>query len=139
MPGPQRLRLVQRFAAAVAAGLARAAIGTETDGSITCPAAINGLVGLKPTVGLVSRTHIVPISHSAGHRRPDDHHGRGRRQDPDRHRRLDPADAATKEADAHKTDYAKGLNKDALKGVTLAWRGSTPAIRPRPTRCSSRR
>jgi amidase len=50
--------------AAVAAGLAPAAIGTETDGSITCPAAINGLVGLKPTVGLVSRTHIVPISHS---------------------------------------------------------------------------
>ncbi|OYW25341.1 MAG: amidase, partial [Caulobacter sp. 12-67-6] len=39
--------------AAVAAGLAWAAIGTETDGSITCPAAINGLVGLKPTVGLV--------------------------------------------------------------------------------------
>ena len=50
--------------AAVAAGLVRLAIGTETDGSITCPAAINGIVGLKPTVGLVSRTHIVPISHS---------------------------------------------------------------------------
>ena len=51
-------------AAAVAAGLAPAAIGTETDGSITCPAAINGIVGFKPTVGLVSRTHIVPISRS---------------------------------------------------------------------------
>ena len=50
--------------AAVAAGLVRMAIGTETDGSVTCPAAINGIVGLKPTVGLVSRTHIVPISHS---------------------------------------------------------------------------
>ena len=50
--------------AAVAAGLVRFAIGTETDGSVTCPAAINGIVGLKPTVGLVSRTHIVPISHS---------------------------------------------------------------------------
>ena len=50
--------------AAVAAGIVRFAIGTETDGSITCPAAINGIVGLKPTVGLVSRTHIVPISHS---------------------------------------------------------------------------
>src|SRR5690606_8312199 len=50
--------------AAVAAGLTRMAIGTETDGSITCPAAINGIVGLKPTVGLVSRTHIVPISES---------------------------------------------------------------------------
>ena len=50
--------------AAVAAGLVRLAIGTETDGSVTCPASINGIVGLKPTVGLVSRTHIVPISHS---------------------------------------------------------------------------
>ena len=40
------------------------AVGTETDGSVTCPAALNGIVGLKPTVGLVSRTHIVPISHS---------------------------------------------------------------------------
>ena len=50
--------------AAVAAGLVRFAIGTETDGSVTCPASINGIVGLKPTVGLVSRTHIVPISHS---------------------------------------------------------------------------
>ena len=50
--------------AAVAAGIVRLAIGTETDGSVTCPAAVNGIVGLKPTVGLVSRTHIVPISHS---------------------------------------------------------------------------
>src|SRR5205085_3787961 len=50
--------------AAVAAGLVRLAIGSETDGSVTCPASINGIVGLKPTVGLVSRTHIVPISHS---------------------------------------------------------------------------
>ena len=50
--------------AAVAAGMVTAAIGTETDGSITCPASLNGIVGLKPTVGLVSRTHIVPISHS---------------------------------------------------------------------------
>lgn len=49
-------------AAAVAAGLVVAAIGTETDGSITCPAAMNGVVGMKPTVGLVSRAGIVPIS-----------------------------------------------------------------------------
>ncbi len=51
-------------AAAVAASLAAASVGTETDGSITCPASMTGLVGLKPTVGLVSRTHIVPISPS---------------------------------------------------------------------------
>ena len=106
--------------AAVAAGLAPAAIGTETDGSITCPAAINGLVGLKPTVGLVSRTHIVPISHS------QDTAGPMTRTVTDAALVLtaiagsDSADPATKEADARKTDYAKGLSKDALKGVTLA-------------------
>lgn len=50
--------------AAVAAGLASAALGTETDGSVTCPAAVNGIVGFKPTVGLLSRSGIVPISAS---------------------------------------------------------------------------
>jgi amidase len=50
--------------AAVAAGLAPLAVGTETDGSIVCPAALNGVVGIKPTVGLVDGTGIVPISHS---------------------------------------------------------------------------
>jgi amidase len=50
--------------AAVAAGLAPLAIGTETDGSITCPAAFNGCVGIKPTVGLVPTDGVVPISHS---------------------------------------------------------------------------
>ena len=49
---------------AVAASLAAAAVGTETDGSIICPASVTGLVGIKPTVGLVSRNGIIPISHS---------------------------------------------------------------------------
>ncbi|HET6969786.1 MAG TPA: amidase family protein, partial [Phenylobacterium sp.] len=48
--------------AAVAAGLTALAIGTETNGSVTCPASLNGIVGLKPTLGLVSRTYVVPIS-----------------------------------------------------------------------------
>ena len=48
--------------AGVAAGLAPLAIGTETDGSILCPAGLNGVVGLKPTVGLVSRAGIVPVA-----------------------------------------------------------------------------
>jgi amidase len=48
--------------AAIAASLAAIGVGTETDGSIICPASVNGLVGLKPTVGLVSRTGIIPIS-----------------------------------------------------------------------------
>jgi amidase len=50
--------------AAIAAGLAPLAIGTETDGSIVCPASVNGVVGLKPTVGVVPTTHVVPISAS---------------------------------------------------------------------------
>jgi amidase len=50
--------------AAVAAGLAPLAVGTETDGSIVCPASVNGVVGLKPTVGNVSTTYVVPISDS---------------------------------------------------------------------------
>ena len=51
-------------AAAVAASLCAAAVGTETDGSIVSPSSVNGIVGLKPTVGLVSRSGIIPISHT---------------------------------------------------------------------------
>jgi len=51
-------------AVAVAAGLVTVAIGTETNGSISCPASVNGVVGIKPTVGLVSRSGIIPISYS---------------------------------------------------------------------------
>jgi amidase len=51
-------------ASAIAASLAAAGVGTETDGSIICPASVTGLVGLKPTIGLVSRSGIIPISSS---------------------------------------------------------------------------
>ena len=47
-----------------ATGLVSVAIGTETNGSISCPASVNGVVGIKPTLGLVSRSGIIPISHS---------------------------------------------------------------------------
>ncbi len=50
--------------AAIAANLAAIGIGTETDGSIVCPASICGIVGLKPTVGLISRSGVIPIAHS---------------------------------------------------------------------------
>lgn len=105
--------------AAIAAGFAPAAIGTETDGSITCPAAANGLVGLKPTVGLVSRTGVVPISHV------QDTAGPMTLTVTDAAAILsviagsDPADPATAEADARRTDYVKALNPDALKGAKL--------------------
>lgn len=49
---------------AVSANLCAVAVGTETDGSIICPSSVNGIVGVKPTVGLVSRTGVVPISHT---------------------------------------------------------------------------
>jgi amidase len=49
---------------AVSANLCAAAVGTETDGSIVCPSSVNGVVGIKPTVGLASRAGIVPISHT---------------------------------------------------------------------------
>lgn len=105
--------------AAIAAGMAWAAIGTETDGSITCPASVNGIVGFKPTVGLVSRTHVVPISAS------QDTAGPMARTVADAALLLnaiagsDPDDAATAEADAHKTDYTEGLATASLKGKRI--------------------
>jgi amidase len=105
--------------AAIAAGLAWAAIGTETDGSITCPASVNGIVGFKPTVGLVSRTHVIPISAS------QDTPGPMTRTVADAALLLnaiagsDPADPATAEADARKADYTAGLADASLAGVRI--------------------
>lgn len=102
--------------AAVAAGLAAAAIGTETDGSIVCPASINGVVGIKPTVGLVSRSHIVPISSS------QDTPGPMTRSVRDAAIMLsviagsDAADPATAQADARRTDYSAAVGSINLAG-----------------------
>ncbi|TGX53669.1 amidase [Sphingomonas gei] len=107
--------------AAVAASLAAVAVGTETDGSVVCPAAMTGLVGLKPTLGLVSRTHVVPISHS------QDTPGPMARSVKDAAILFsamvgsDPKDAATKGADKYRRDYAAGLSADALKGVRVGY------------------
>lgn len=98
--------------AAAAASLATITIGTETDGSIVCPSAINGLVGLKP----VSRTYVVPISHS------QDTPGPMGRTVADVAATLaviagsDPDDAATRDADAHRQDYVAALDPNALQG-----------------------
>lgn len=102
--------------AAVAAGMVRMAIGTETDGSITCPAAINGIVGLKPTVGLVSRTNIVPISFSQDTAGPMAASVREAAMLLSAIAGSDPADRATRAADAHRRDYAAALDANALKG-----------------------
>lgn len=105
--------------AAVAAGFAIVAIGTETDGSITCPAAMNGLVGFKPTVGLVSRTGIVPISHSQDTAGPMTRTVRDAALVLTVIAGTDPADPATAEADARKTDYAAALEGASLRGVRI--------------------
>ena len=104
--------------AAIAAGLAWAAIGTETDGSIVCPASINGIVGLKPTLGLVSRTHVVPISHSQDTPGPMTRTVRDAAMVLTVIAGSDPADAATKIADSHMRVYEKALT-GSIRGVRI--------------------
>ncbi len=106
--------------AAIAASFAAVGIGTETDGSVVCPSSINGLVGLKPTIGMVSRTHVVPISHS------QDTPGPMARSVTDaailfsQMIASDPADPATRDADLFKRDYAADLPRATLNGVRVA-------------------
>ncbi len=105
-------------AAAVAAGLGVLGVGTETDGSIISPATRNGLVGLKPTVGRVSRDGIIPISHT------QDTAGPMTRTVADAAAlmaaisRADPRDPTTQSAPAA-PDYAAALRPDALQGVRI--------------------
>ncbi len=103
---------------AVAASFAAAAVGTETDGSILCPSSMNGLVGLKPTVGLVSRTHVVPISHSQDTPGPMARSVRDAAVMLSAMAASDPADPAT--AGTMVRDYAAGLSTSALSGLRVA-------------------
>jgi amidase len=102
--------------AAVAAGLAPAAIGTETDGSVTCPASVNGIVGLKPTLGLVSRHNIVPLAHSQDTAGPMATTVRDVALVLNVIAGTDPLDPATAEADQHLTDFTAALDAGALRG-----------------------
>ena len=106
--------------ASIAASFAAGGLGTETDGSVVCPSAINGLVGLKPTVGLVSRTHVVPISHSQDTPGPMTRSVRDAAMLFSAMIGDDPADMATKGADARRRDYAAGLASATLKGLRIA-------------------
>jgi amidase len=105
--------------AAIAAGLATLAVGTETDGSIVSPASICGLVGIKPTLGLVSRSGIIPIAHS------QDTAGPMARSVSDAALMLsamvgvDPKDPVTSEGAGKGADYAQALDKQALRGKRL--------------------
>ena len=105
---------------AIAADLAVVAVGTETDGSIVCPASINGIVGIKPTLGLVSRSGIIPIAHS------QDTAGPMTRSVRDAAILLgvlaggDPRDPITQDKSVRREeDYAAALRDDALKGARI--------------------
>lgn len=103
--------------AAVAASFAAAAVGTETDGSVVCPSAMNGLVGLKPSIGLVSRTHVVPISHSQDTPGPM---GRSVRDVAVMLSAMvgsDPADTTTARTVAR--NYTANLSMNALRGMRI--------------------
>ncbi len=106
--------------AAVAAGLAVAALGTETNGSVVSPASVNGVVGIKPTVGLVSRRGIVPISHTL------DTAGPMARSVADAAVLLsviagfDPVDVATEAGRAHfDQDYVPAVDGNRLQGSRI--------------------
>lgn len=104
-------------AAAVAAGLAPLAIGTETNGSIMSPASACGVVGLKPTLGLVSRSGIIPITHWQDTAGPMARTVREAAMLLNVIAGSDERDAMTK--DARVTDFTAGLRADALKGKHL--------------------
>jgi len=105
--------------AAAAAALAAGTIGTETDGSITCPAGVNGVVGFKPTVGLVSRRFVVPISHSQDTAGPMTRSVRDAAIMLTAMAGSDPQDTATADADRWRGNYAAGLSVDGLKAMRI--------------------
>lgn len=105
--------------AAVSANLCAVAVGTETDGSIACPASMNGVVGIKPTIGLVSRTGIIPISKS------QDTAGPLARTVSDAALLLnfmaaaDPEDESSVRNKGIKQDYTLALDLNGLKGKRI--------------------
>jgi amidase len=104
----------------ISANLAAAGIGTETDGSIVCPSSSNGLAGIKPTVGLVSRSGIIPISHSQDGAGPMCRTVRDAAILLGALTGVDPEDAATAaSAGKSQTDYAQYCDPHGLKGARI--------------------
>ncbi len=103
---------------AVAANLTVVAVGTETDGSVVCPSGINGIVGIKPTVGLVSRSGIIPIAHSQDTAGPMARSVRDAAILLTTMTGVDADDAATTDAEIHH-DYSANLTADGLSGKRI--------------------
>jgi amidase len=104
---------------AVSANLCALAIGTETDGSIVCPSNANGIVGIKPTLGLVSRAGIIPIAHSQDTAGPMARTVRDAAILLGAIAGADPRDGATAEAARAPADYARFLDADGLRGARI--------------------
>jgi amidase len=106
--------------AGVSANLCAAAIGTETDGSIVCPSSSNGITGIKPTVGLVSRGGIIPISHSQDGAGPMCRTVRDAAIMLGALTGIDPRDSATNASQGKSsTDYAQFCDPNGLKGARI--------------------
>lgn len=103
-------------AVAVAANLAAIAVGTETDGSIVCPSGANGVVGIKPTLGLISRSGIVPIAHSQDTAGPMARSVRDAALLLSAMTGRDANDPASRELNASAPDYTANLAADGLDG-----------------------
>ena len=107
-------------AAAVAANLCALAIGTETDGSIVCPSSANGIVGIKPTLGLVSRAGIIPIAHSQDTAGPMARTVRDAAVLLGALVGVDDRDLATADAGSRgASDYTRFLDADGLRGARI--------------------
>lgn len=106
--------------AAVSANLCAAGVGTETDGSVVCPSSANGLVGIKPTLGLVSRTGIIPIAHSQDTAGPMARTVRDAAILLGAMTGIDTEDKVTATSSGNaETDYTKFLDPSGLKGARL--------------------
>ena len=106
--------------AATSSNLAGAAIGTETNGSIVCPSSANGLVGVKPTVGLVSRSRIIPISHTQDTAGPMARTVRDAAIVLGALTGVDPEDGATAASQGHaRADYTQFLDENGLRGARI--------------------
>ena len=117
--------------AAAAANLAALTIGTETGGSIMCPSSSNGVVGIKPTVGLWSRSGIIPISHSQDTAGPMCRTVRDAVLLLGPLTGVDPRDAATAASEGRsQTDYSGALDPDGLRGARIGVVRSFPGFDP---------